>query len=75
MQEMQKLGDYQDNDEENVNLPKHQALYNDAKHRLLRHEHIYSKCIDRECTFKPKLITKESILSQNLIQEVKNEVQ
>jgi hypothetical protein len=32
-------------------------LYNDAKHRNLRKEHIYANCIDQECTFKPTLIT------------------
>ena len=53
---------------------KHQALYEDAKHRNLRHEHIYSKCIDRECTFKPKLVTKNSKLSQKTVLEVQNEV-
>lgn len=41
-----------------VQVDKHTMLYDDAKHRLMRQEHIYSKCIDRECTFKPDLITK-----------------
>lgn len=41
-----------------VQVDKHTMLYDDAKHRLMRQEHIYSKCIDRECTFKPQLITK-----------------
>ena len=36
---------------------KYEALYNDAKHRNMRQEYIYSKCIDKECTFKPDLIT------------------
>jgi hypothetical protein len=46
------------------------ALYDDAKHRNLRQEHIYSKCYDKECTFKPELITKQSKVSQNTIKEV-----
>ena len=46
------------------------ALYDDAKHRNLRQEHIYAKCYDRECTFKPELITKNSKVSQNTIKEV-----
>lgn len=36
---------------------KFMALYEDAKHRILRKEHIYANCIDQECTFKPRLIT------------------
>ena len=59
---------------EDPNVPKHEALYADAKHRLLRHEHIYSKCIDKECTFKPKLVTKDSHCSQQTIQEVQRNV-
>lgn len=46
------------------------ALYDDAKHRILRKEHIYSNCIDQECTFKPKLITQHSKVSQNTVKEV-----
>lgn len=50
------------------------ALYDDAKHRNLRQEHIYAKCFDKECTFKPKLITKESKVSQKTVQEVQMQV-
>ena len=39
------------------NPDRHEALYNDAKYRSLRHEHIYSQCIPSECTFQPELIT------------------
>ena len=42
---------------------KFMSLYDDAKHRNLRQEHIYNKCIDKECTFKPKLVTQTSKLS------------
>ena len=49
---------------------KFMALYDDAKHRNLRQEHIYAKCIDKECTFKPVLITKNSKVSQSTIKEV-----
>jgi hypothetical protein len=35
------------------NNEKFMALYDDAKHRNLRQEHIYAKCYDKECTFKP----------------------
>ena len=57
-----------------MNADKHTSLYDDAKHRQMRQEHIYSKCIDRECTFKPALITKKSKLSQNTIKEVQEVV-
>lgn len=36
-------------------------LYEDARHRKLRHDVIYSKCIDKECTFKPRLVSKSPI--------------
>ena len=57
-----------------INGDKHTMLYDDAKHRQMRQEHIYSKCIDRECTFKPALITKKSRLSQNTVKEVQEVV-
>ena len=44
------------NDISAVEVPtgdKFQELYVDAQHRNMRHNHIYSKCIDKECTFKP----------------------
>lgn len=50
------------------------ALYDDAKHRNLRQEHIYAKCIDKECTFKPDLITQKSKISQSTIKEVQKQV-
>jgi hypothetical protein len=46
------------------------ALYDDAKHRNLRQEHIYAKCFDKECTFKPRLVTKQSKVSQMTVKEV-----
>lgn len=46
------------------------ALYNDAKHRTMRKEHIYSNCIDQECTFQPQLITKNSKASQKAVSRV-----
>lgn len=52
------------------NEGKFLALYDDAKHRLLRKEHIYANCIDQECTFKPKLITQHSKVSKNTVREV-----
>ena len=51
------------------------ALYDDAKHRNLRQEHIYAKCIDKECTFKPELITQKSKISQSTIKEVQKIVE
>ena len=56
------------------NEDKFFALYDDAKHRNLRQEHIYAKCYDQECTFKPKLITQQSKVSQNTIRQVQQEV-
>jgi hypothetical protein len=53
---------------------KYEALYNDAKHRNMRQEYIYSKCIDKECTFKPDLITKKSKISINTVKEVQEQV-
>ena len=50
------------------------ALYDDAKHRILRKEHIYSNCIDQECTFKPKLITQHSKVSKSTVKEVQQVV-
>lgn len=38
-------------------ISKHMLLYEDAIQRNLRHEVIYSKSIDKECTFRPELIT------------------
>lgn len=56
------------------NMSKHEALYNDAKHRSQRQREIYAKCIDKECTFKPEMITKKSNLSKKMIKEVQEEV-
>jgi len=56
------------------NEEKFIALYDDAKHRSLRQEHIYAKSKDHECTFKPKLITQDSRVSQNTIKQVQKEV-
>lgn len=53
---------------------KFMALYDDAKHRILRKEHIYSNCIDQECTFKPKLITQHSKVSKTTVKEVQQVV-
>jgi hypothetical protein len=50
------------------------ALYDDAKHRILRKEHIYSNCIDQECTFKPKLITQHSKVSKSTVKEAQKVV-
>lgn len=50
------------------------ALYDDAKHRILRKEHIYSNCIDQECTFKPRLITQHSKVSKSTVKEVQRVV-
>lgn len=41
-----------------ANISKHMLLYEDAMQRNMRHEVIYSKSIDKECTFKPNLVTK-----------------
>ena len=40
-----------------LSIPKHLLLYEEAKQRNFRQDVIYSNCIDKECTFKPKLIT------------------
>ena len=53
---------------------KFTALYEDAFHRNMRQKHIYSKCIDKECTFKPQLITKKSKLSKQMVNEVRTRV-
>lgn len=58
----------------NAKTAKFMALYDDAKSRELRQEQIYAKCIDKECTFKPALITQKSKLSQSLVKEVKMRV-
>ena len=57
-----------------VDNSKFLALYDDAKHRNLRQEHIYAKCFDKECTFKPTLVTKKSKISQMTVKEVQKEV-
>ena len=59
---------------ENMNLSKHEALYFDAKYRSQRQREIYAKCIDKECTFKPDMITKKSNLSKKVVKEVQEEV-
>ena len=58
-----------------TNMSKHEALYNDAKYRSQRQRDIYSRCIDKECTFKPHMITKKSNLSKKMVKEVQEEVQ
>ena len=35
----------------------------------MRHDHIYSKCIDRECTFHPELVTAKSKVSQRNVNQ------
>lgn len=35
---------------------------------------MYAKCIDKECTFKPDMITKKSNLSKKVVKEVQEEV-
>jgi hypothetical protein len=52
-------------------ISKHMLLYEDALQRNLRHEVIYSKSIDKECTFKPDRITRKSNTSKNTIREVR----
>lgn len=47
------------------------ALYEDAQQRNLRQENIYSKCIDKECTFQPQLVTKFSKISIQTLKKVK----
>jgi len=65
----------QKSDSKKLNDGKFMALYDDAKHRTLRKEHIYKKCVDKECTFKPKLITQDSKISKMTIKEVQKRVQ
>lgn len=50
------------------------ALYADAQHRLMRKHNIYSRCIDKECTFQPQLITKNSKISIQTVKQVKEAV-
>jgi len=61
-------------EQHNSKAAKFMALYDDAKSRELRQEQIYAKCIDKECTFKPVLITQKSKLSKSLVKEVKMQV-
>lgn len=51
---------------------KFTALYEDAKHRILRKDHIYANCNDKECTFKPKLITQHSKVSKSTVKYAQN---
>jgi hypothetical protein len=34
-------------------------LYDDALQRLARKDHVYAYSIERECTFKPKFVSRE----------------
>ena len=65
----------QENDrsfEQNIlnGLNKFSNLYEDAMMRQERQQKVYSMCIDKECTFKPRMVSQESklskIYSQNL---------
>ena len=38
---------------------KYLELYDDALQRLARKDHVYAYSIERECTFKPKFVSKE----------------
>lgn len=54
-----KINDFFDQIKKN----KFNELYEDAKQRFERQDKIYSACVDKECTFKPKLVTEDSKLS------------
>ena len=46
-------------EDEKVTLPnKFNLLYQEAHHRQARKEQIYKNCRDKECTFKPQLVSK-----------------
>jgi hypothetical protein len=59
---------------ETISLPKCDELYEEARQRKLKQDHIYSRCIDKECTFSPVLVTKTSTLSKNTVQQAKQQV-
>ena len=48
---------------------KFQELYDEARQRRERQERINSACLDKECTFRPRLVTKDSKLSKTVLQE------
>lgn len=48
---------------------KFQELYDEARQRRERQERVSSACLDKECTFRPRLVTKDSKLSKTVLQE------
>jgi hypothetical protein len=46
---------------------KFQELYDEAKLRKERYEKVKIEMLDKECTFKPHLVTKESKVSRSII--------
>jgi hypothetical protein len=48
---------------------KFQELYDEAQQRRERQEKVYSECLDKECTFQPHLVTRDSRLSKSVLQE------
>ena len=42
---------------------KFMELYDEAKHRQDRQQKVQAELLDKECTFKPHLITKDSKLT------------
>lgn len=50
---------------------RHEELYQKSHQRKLKQDLIYKNCIEKECTFSPKLVTKNSAVSKRLIKEAK----
>lgn len=46
---------------------KFQELYDEAKLRKDRQEKVYDVQLDKECTFKPHLVTKDSKLAKTVL--------
>ena len=54
-------------------MPIHfNVLYQDAHQRQVRKEKIYSKTKDKECTFKPKLVSKQDDCLAKKVAQVNN---
>ena len=48
---------------------KFMELYEEAKQRKERLEKVQAELLDKECTFKPHLVTKDSKLTQSVLSE------
>lgn len=48
---------------------KFMELYEEAKQRKERLEKVQAELLDKECTFKPHLVTKDSKLTASILQE------